>query len=237
MRIPLTQVTGPEFLLVAILITMVAAVCWWRKRNRRDTSAALAPLPPAKTIDPYELAYFRAGDKELTRVLILKLIETEYLRVVSPPWSFWRGTPKKRVEHNPDHPPVANLAPIELEAFEYFDFSRTATDVFRPDKTLRQVDLPTALRSHTVKYEQRLRAERLLTSDESRDAARRNIFVGIAIIVAIGVARSFNGIRWGWPVGFLMLMAIAGIAAIAMIGRTGRLSSRGKDYLKATQDA
>jgi uncharacterized protein (TIGR04222 family) len=222
--------SGPEFLvLFAILITMVAAVCWRRKWNR-DTSASLAPLPPPKTIDPYELAYFRAGDNELARVLILKLIETEYLQVVSPPGSFWRGTPPKRVEQNPGHPPVANLAPIELEAFEYFDFSRTATNVFSPDKTLTQVDLPTALRSHTVKYEQRLRAERLLTSDESRDAARRNAFVGIAIVVAIGVTRSFIGIS-------LVLMAIAGIAAIAMIGRTGRLSSRGKNHLKATQDA
>jgi len=236
MRNPLTELTGPEFLvLFAILITMVAAVCWWRKWNR-DTSASLAPLPPSKTIDPYELAYFRAGDNELTRVLILKLIETEYLRVVSPPGSFWRGTPPKRIEQNPDHPPVANLAPIELEAFEFFDFSRTATDVFRPDKTLTQVDLPTALRSHTVKYERRLRAERLLASDESKDAARRNIFVGIAIVVAIGVTQSFIGMSWG-SAGVLVLMAIAGIAAIGMIGRTGRLSPRGKNYLKATQDA
>jgi len=68
---PLTEMTGPHFLvLFAILISVVALVCWWRQWSR-DTSAELSPLPSPQTPDPYEIAYLRGGENELARVLIV----------------------------------------------------------------------------------------------------------------------------------------------------------------------
>jgi uncharacterized protein (TIGR04222 family) len=93
------------------------------------------------------------------------------------------------------------------------------------------IDLPSALSSHTLKYEQNLRAQRLLTSDELRDEARWNVSLGIALVSIIGLVRLSIGISRGRPVGFLILMGIAGAFAIAKAGRPGRVSLRGRAYL------
>ena len=84
MRNPLTEFTGQEFLVFfAILIVIVAAICWRRKRTQ-DSSTELPPLDVPDQIDPYDIAYLRGGENELARVLIVRLIERKYLRIVAP---------------------------------------------------------------------------------------------------------------------------------------------------------
>ena len=79
MRNPLTQVSGPEFLgLFAIFIVAVALVCWYRSRSR-DKSMELPVLPTHTKVDPYEIAYLRAGENELARVLIVGLMTVTWL--------------------------------------------------------------------------------------------------------------------------------------------------------------
>src|SRR4030095_7452278 len=225
MRNPLTQVTGPEFLgLFAILIVAVAAVCWYRRRSR-DRSMEIAPLAPTSKVDPYEIAYLRAGNNELARVLIVGLMERKYLQITTPESKWWNLFPQgKRIEQAPDHPDLSELTSIERDAFEWFDYPRSPEQVFLKQSGL--TDLPSVLSPHTVKYEENLHAQRLLTSEELRDQTRWNISLGIAVVAFIGMARLFIGISRGRPVGFLILMGIAGVFAIAKIGRPGRLSLR-----------
>src|SRR5678816_3332341 len=165
MRNPLPEVTGPEFLaLFAILIVVVALVCWWRQRSR-DRSAELSRLPQPKTPDPYEIAYLRGGENELARVLIVSLTERNYLKVTAPGSKWWKRQ-NQSIEKVIDPPSPTSLTPLELAAFNWFDRPRTAESVFRgASGTLIREDLPTALRTHSYKYEQKLRTERLLTSD------------------------------------------------------------------------
>src|SRR6186713_403689 len=108
---PLTEMTGPHFLvLFAILISVVALVCWWRQWSR-DTSAELSPLPSPQTPDPYEIAYLRGGESELARVLIVSLAERNYLKVTAPGSTWWKSRDQyiERVSH--PHPP-ASLTPL-----------------------------------------------------------------------------------------------------------------------------
>lgn len=235
MRNPLTQATGPEFLaLFAILIGATILVCWWRQWAR-DSSAELPPLRPPEKIDPYELAYLRAGANEMARVLIVSLIERKYLQITTLKSAWWKGKDRS-IERARNNPPPANLTPIELATFEWFDHARTAEAVFKRSTSLTEPgDLPSALTQYTLKYEQKLRADRLLTSDELQNEARGNVIIAIAVVTAIGIARLFIGISRGRPVGFLILMGILGSIAIATMGRPGRLSRRGKQYLDTTQ--
>jgi uncharacterized protein (TIGR04222 family) len=236
MRNPLTQVTGPEFLgLFAILIVAVAVVCWYRRRSR-DKSMELPALASAAKVDPYEIAYLRAGENELARVLIVGLMERKYLQITTPESKWWNLFPQgKRIEQASDHPDLDQLAPIEREAFEWFDYPRSPEQVFQKAPA-GMIDLPSALSSHTVKYEQNLRTQRLLTSEELRDEARWNVSLGIALIATIGVARLFIGVSRHRPVGFLILMGIIGVFAIAKAGRPGRVSLRGKAYLESVKE-
>src|SRR5688572_18522054 len=120
MRNPLPEVTGPEFLaLFAMLIGVVAFVCWWRKRSR-DTSAELSPLPSPRTPDPYEIAYLRGGDNELARVLIVSLTERNYLKVTGPGSNWWKSQ-QQYIERVTAPPSPTSLTPLELAAFNWFD--------------------------------------------------------------------------------------------------------------------
>ena len=233
MRNPLTQFSGQEFLVFfAVLIGLVALFCWRRKRTQ-DSSLELAPLDAAEEIDPYEIAYLRGGENELARVLIVSLIEQQYLRIVSPESKWWTTKSESRIQQSPEHPDVANLQSIERAGFEWFDSARTAEDVFR--KSLHPANLPSSLLAHTMKYEQKFRAERLLTSDELKNETHRNIAIGLALVLLIGFTRLLIGIARQRPVGFLVLMGIAGVVLIVKAGLTGRLSWRGQEYLERTR--
>jgi uncharacterized protein (TIGR04222 family) len=212
MLTPLTQVTGPEFLLLfAILIAAVALVCWRRKQTR-DTSLGNSPVEPVDEIDPYEVAYLRGQAHELARVLIVRLVETRYLQI---------SASKTFIEQSLEHPPVEELSAVELTAFEWFDTPRTP------------LGLPSALLAHTVRYEHKLRVESLLTTDEWKTEANKTAAIGVAVVLLIGVMRMIVGITRDKPVGFLVLMGIAGTAVIIWLSRPGRLSRRGLAYLDA----
>src|SRR5438067_4383703 len=66
---------GPQFLvLYACVIALTLFVCRLLLR-RADSTAALPPALVPSEPDPYEIAYLRGGEKELTRLLICELIE------------------------------------------------------------------------------------------------------------------------------------------------------------------
>jgi len=234
MRNPLTQVTGSEFLgLFAILIVTVAVICWYRRRSS-DSSLELSYLNPTANVDPYEIAYLRAGTNELARVLIVGLMERKYLQITTPESKWWKLFPQgKRIEQAPDHPDLAALSPIELAAFEWFDYARSPEQVFQTRAGLS--DLPSTLSTHTVKYEQNLRVQRLLTSEELREQARWTVSLGIAVVALTGLTRMFIGISRHRPVGFLIVMSVVGAVVIAKMGVPGRLSLRGRAYLQSTR--
>src|SRR5688572_7841952 len=233
---PLTQLTGPEFLLVfAVLIVAVAAFGWYRRRDQ-DKSRALPRLEPPNQVDPYQIAYLRAGANELARVLIVGLLERKYFQITKRNTNWWSSFVADQViERAPGHPDTADLSPIERDTFKWFETSRTAQEVFGSKRGRVGADLPTALLIHTARYEQSLQSQQLLASEELRSEARWNISLGIAVVAMIGLARLFIGISRGRPVGFLVLMGIAGVFVIARAGRPLRLSWRGQTYLEAAK--
>jgi uncharacterized protein (TIGR04222 family) len=227
MRNPLTQITGPEFLgFFAVLIAAVAVFCWLRRRGQ-DKSLERSPVRAPDEIDPYEVAYLRGESNELARVLIVRLVELKYLQIRVPEKKWWKTIASGRsIEQAKDHPPIADLSAIEQAAFLWFKTPRRPEDVFR-------TDLSTALISHTVEYERKLRAASLLTPDELKDGAHRAIAIGVAIVIMIALTRLAIGISRDKPVGFLVLMGVLGIPAVVLAGKPGRLSRRGEAYLES----
>ena len=142
----LTPVTGPEFLVIfAVIISIAAIVCWWRKWSQ-DTSAQLAPLSPPAEIDPYEVSYFRGGDSELARVIIVRLIERKYLRITTTATGTSSKPSVSLIEQNPKPPSLSDLLPMELAAFEWFRSARTAEAVGAwPNSSVSETDFPFAL--------------------------------------------------------------------------------------------
>ena len=117
MRNPLTEFTGQEFLWssFAILIVIVAAICWRRKRTQ-DSSTELPPLDVPDQIDPYDIAYLRGGENELARVLIVRLIERKYLRIVAPASKWLKASPPVEIQQDPDIPTSQTFCPLNVPA-------------------------------------------------------------------------------------------------------------------------
>jgi uncharacterized protein (TIGR04222 family) len=236
MRNPLTEITGPEFLvLFAVVITAVAVFCWLLHRGR-DKSLDGSPVRAPEKIDPYEVAYLRGQGHELARVLIVRLVELKYLQImVSEKW--WNTYDTRRsIEQTKDHPPLENLSAIEQAAFRWFKTSRTPEEVFGTPpswSSLMGTSLSTALISYTVEHERKLHASSMLTPNEVQEGAHRTVAIGIAIVLLIGLTRLAIGISRDKPVGFLVLMGILGILVIVWAGKPGRLSRRGRAYLNS----
>ena len=221
MKNPITELTGPEFLVFyAIVIAVMAAICWWRRQS--SDSAASLPLPSLpERADPYEIAYLRGGENELARVAIVRLSERGHLCVE---WKnkekyekgSWRQTmtlglgatydSEKYVVQKPHDAKAEHLNPLERCVFQWFEPGRKIGEVFAGG------ELTEMLKSHTLQYEEKLHAEHLLTSDELKVQGRLIAFIGAAVVAVIGGSRLYVGLLRDRPVGFLIMMGLAGSA-------------------------
>src|SRR4051794_20624292 len=76
----IADLRGPQFLLFYALVITVT-ICWAKYAvNKQDLTGNLPPAPIPATIDPYELAYLRAGEHEVLRLALVSLIQRGYLR-------------------------------------------------------------------------------------------------------------------------------------------------------------
>src|SRR5688572_64296 len=98
---PITDLTGPQFLVFyAILIVVTVVVCRRRRRSSETTSALPLPSLP-EDFDPYEIAYLRGGDNEVARAAAVRLTELGYLLLVD-----------KRIVAQTNHPPLQDLSDL-----------------------------------------------------------------------------------------------------------------------------
>src|SRR5271156_1811715 len=117
---PITDLYGPYFLLFyGVAIAALTLACYKSVRGLDRTRDLEVPEFPAK-LDPYEIAYLRGGENEVTRVAIASLIQRGLLQIVeqvNPP-SYKRV--KKIVKGR--KPASGELSPIEASVLEWSGF-------------------------------------------------------------------------------------------------------------------
>ena len=95
---PITELTGYEFLLFyVVVIAATLLVSWWWARTSDPTAGMPVPAVPREP-DPYEIAYLRGGENELTRVVIVALTQRGYLRVVQKEKGWWQSSSDPQIE-------------------------------------------------------------------------------------------------------------------------------------------
>ena len=73
MHNPIAEMYGPHFLILyGCVIGVTLLGCWWGVRSRDRTGDLLA-LPLPKEPDPYEIAYLRGTENEVTRLGVKEL--------------------------------------------------------------------------------------------------------------------------------------------------------------------
>jgi uncharacterized protein (TIGR04222 family) len=229
---PIAQMPGPGFLaLYAAVIGLVAFFLWWRVRQL-DTSGALPPRLVPTNPDPYESAYLRGGENELTRVLLFDLIERGYLKVGVPARSWWQGKAEPRIERGDRSANVQGLNAVERGVLEWFAEPRSAREVFGSNS------LSWSLEPVRQKYEQRMREEQLLWPAEAQPAERRMFGGALALLLGLG-GYKFALVIWSGQMDGLILVipALVGMAILSKVGLPPRLSHRGRAFLKQLQGA
>ena len=224
---PITDFTGPEFLaFYAIVIGIIVAVSWFWRRST-DATALLPPLPVPEHLDPYEIAYLRDGENEMAWVAVVRLMEDKFLRAASEK-TFLLGT-KTWIEQDPGHPDAKSLKVLESSVFNMFKSRQTVDKAFIEDIGGRMT-------AYALPHEQRLVSERLVTSEDEKSAGTTRGYIAAAVIVAIGASRCVVGVIRGRSIDFLVFMGLIGLSIAMSAAKPGRLTERGKTYLKRAQD-
>ena len=124
--------------------------------------------------DPYEIAYLRGGENEVTRVTVFSLIQQGYLQISQKSTSRRRLATEQRIGSSPARSDPALPLPGNADVLVGFSQPRTAAEIF-------QSGLPRRVKTDCAGYEQALRAERLLTSDQQQASAHR--LGGVAVLL------------------------------------------------------
>ena len=214
---PVTDFNAREFLtFYAVFILAVWTLRAWFNWSS-DRTLDEAWTPPLKP-NAYDIAYLRGGANELARVAVVGLAERGFLET--------RG---QTIGQTASHPNPATLSSLDRSVFDFF----------QPERTVREIEeagLHVRVNPHVLAFEERLQSEQLLSPPNLIGAARQSAGLAAAVIFVVGLARSIVALQRHRPAGFLIAMGLVGVIAVAW-PRVGRLSRRGKAYLRSLRDA
>jgi uncharacterized protein (TIGR04222 family) len=222
MHNPIAEMYGPHFLILyGCLVALTLLGCWWGIRSR-DPTADLPALPVPEKPDPYEVAYLRGSENEVTRLVIFNLIQRGYLEAIE--------IEKDQLAQTPNHPDPRYLSPIQREVFEGFSTPCKASDVFQ------EMALPDRVKHHCETYDKQLESEQLLCPSEVKETAWPIGITGALIILGLGGYKLAAALATGHSnVLFLVIMGLVALGILAAVCKPPRLSSRGQAYLKRLQ--
>ncbi len=225
---PIADMPGPEFLFFyAVVAAGILLACWWRMR-RADPTAALPPLPVPSRPDPYEVAYLRGNDSEVTRLALFSLLEQGFLRVTETKW-FWPWV-EQRIELVPGHPGPGRLSPPERAVFDQLTVPQTPEEIFKSSEISARV------KEHCSSYDSRFASEQLTGLPEAVPTALWIQLAGSSLIVGLGGYKLLVALSRGHHnVSFLIYMGLFALIMLNGICSSPRLSARGEQYLKQLQ--
>lgn len=215
---PIADMYGPQFLLFySVIIVTTLVVCW--RFIQDPTKKQPLPLIPTNP-DPYEIAYLRGGETELTKLAVFNLIQRGYLQV--------KG---QSIQQAPNYPHLGDLKLIESEFFKCFYSSHQA------DEMKFSSFLPVIVREKYAVYEQSLKNEQLLYADEWKASNVKVGLAGAAIVFSLGSYKLLVALAKGHNnVGLLVAMGVISLVMLLwLIKQPPRLSDRGQNYLKRLQ--
>ena len=220
----LAEMFGPSFLLFYIgVIVVTLMVCGWLIHHDRTAGHIPPPIPPHP--DPFEIAYLRGGENEVTRLAMFDLLQRGYLEMEGS------GEKEPRLRQSYAPPALDSLSPLEREVFCWFRHPVTAKEMFRGD-------LPARVKRHCADYELKLLTYRLLLPAGTRERAKRIGITGACVILGLGGYKFTAALANGHHnVAFLLMLGAVALILLACICRTNRLSARGRAYYERLQRA
>jgi hypothetical protein len=248
-----------EYLLLFYVIAIGAVIlACYRSVRSADRTRHLEPPKIADRVDPYELAYLRGGETEVTRIAIKSLLERGLLQTTqSRDWSSTAVSIRKEIDRGRE-PEPGELSPIEACILKWTGFPATGRQVFQPDRTPHKTvsilfwlgatgrhsyqpgGVPTLIISSCRHYQDNMAANELLAPPEMKRLGCWLWWIGSALIlglggylVAVALAKSEAIVAF-----IVCAMALIGMIALAFAClHFSRVSQRGRAYLEQLEFA
>ncbi len=219
-----------EYLLLfyAVAIGAVIRACYKSVRSADRTRHMEPPEVPAR-LDPYELAYLRGGETEVTRIAIMSLLQRGLLQITeSRDWSSTDLIILKEVDRG-RKPEPGELSPIEAGIMKWTGFPAVRRQIYEPG------GIPDLLREMCGDYRDNLADQELLAPDGMKRLGARLWWIGSALIFGLGGYLMAVGLAKREPLVAVLLcpMALIGVIALAFAClHFSRISHRGRAYLE-----
>jgi uncharacterized protein (TIGR04222 family) len=219
-----------EYLLLfyAISIGAVILACYKSVRSEDRTRHMEPPEIPAR-LDPYELAYLRGGEREVTRIAIISLLQRGLLQITeSRDWSSTAVAILKEVDRGRT-PKPGELSPIEACIMKWTGFSASRRQIYEPS------GIPDLLREMCGDYRENLADQELLAPPGMKRIGAPLWWIGSALMLGLGVYLLAVALAKGESIVAVVLCptALIGVIALAFAClRFPRVSHRGRAYLE-----
>jgi hypothetical protein len=243
-----------EYILLFYVMAVGSAIlaCYKSVRSADRTRHMEPPEIPAR-LDPYEIAFLRGGETEVTRIAIMSLLQRGLLRITeSRDWSSTALAIRKEVDRG-RKPEPGELSPIEASIMKWTGFPATGRKIYQPDgspfKSVSAIfweratgryiyqpgSIPLLIRGTCEPYQHNLAANSLLAPPEMKQLGCWLWWIGSALILSLGAYLLAVALKKGEPfVAFVLgLMALIGVIALAFVClQFPRISHRGRAYLE-----
>jgi uncharacterized protein (TIGR04222 family) len=218
--IAIANMPGPQFLKLYAAVIFLTLVGCWLWAHYLQSNRGVSPQTDPKDPDPFEVAFLRGGENEVTRLAVFDLIQHGYLEAVPAAADELRRTE--------DHPDPHHLSTIESVVFDYFVISRKASEIFDT--------VPEKVRLQCQAYQERLEREGLLVTPDEKERASIPIAAGAFVIFGLGGYKLIVALSKGKTnVFFLIMMGIASLVALVRLCWPRRVTRAGRQYLDSLQ--
>jgi uncharacterized protein (TIGR04222 family) len=242
-----------EYLLLFYAVAIVAVIlASYRSVRKADRTRHLdLPEIPAR-LDPYEIAFLRGGETEVTRIALMSLIERGLLRISrSRDWSSTTLAVRTEIERG-RKPAPGELAPVEACILKWRGFPATDRQIYQPDDTpfkpistlfwhgatgrhaFQPGGIPELIGDTCSHYEDNLAAKNLLAPAEMKHVGSWLWWMSSALIVGLGACMLAVALAKGEPLVAVVACGMALIGVIALAPAClyfPRISHRGRAYL------
>jgi uncharacterized protein (TIGR04222 family) len=215
---------GPHFLMFYGAAIVAIAVAIYTSVRRLDWTKDLGLPPLSKKVDPYEIAYLRGGENEVTRVAVASLIERGLLRIIEKPQFFG-----KKIEIDLDRKPAAGeVSSLESRVLKWSGFPSAISKFFAPG------GIPAVLREACALYHEELTEKHLLAPPEIKVLGAWLWAMGSTLLMTLGVYKFTVALANGHHnVAFLVVVGIFGLLVVAVTSFAHpRVSHLGSAYLE-----
>ncbi len=221
---PLANMPGPMFLVLYGAIILFSAIVFYLYKSKLDwTANQPVPLIPPNP-DPFELAYLRGGENELARAVTFSLHQKGFLKITN------EGK-KSYIVLTETQPNWTTLSLIERNSLRWFQQTRETKDIFE------SWGLIEILKSFTINYEQKVTQNNLLMPGDVSKKIRLSSLSVFGLIAFFGGYKLVSALLHGHKnIIFLLIFTIIAFLIFWILGKSKRLSQKGKNYLESLQN-